>query len=225
MHTVVIHQIDQKITSVLKPLRDLGPGTQAVPSGDKVFIQGLNPLVGPKGRMDSQGQFGFRAILAFAHELLSSEASDLVRLQVVFIFHQTSGAAVKGVMDTMRLIRDTGVLPALTGLHGKRLNVEIVNVLSCESAADKAVSPPHVVTYTTGDPQTGGITLNPFAVSFRELDGHFNPDGSWEYNNPDSPDPDGEASGGTIHQVHNGQENTQQLGPGAHINIMGFPPP
>lgn len=142
MHTVVIHQIDQEITSVLKPLRDLGPGTQAVPSGDKVFIQGLNPLVGPKGRMDSQGQFGFRAILAFAHELLSSEASDLARLQVVFIFHQTSGAAVKGVMDTMRLIRDTGVLPALTGLHGKRLKVEIVNVLSCESAADKAVSPP-----------------------------------------------------------------------------------
>lgn len=81
------------------------------------------------------------------------------------------------------------------------------------------------MTYTTGDPQTGGITLNPFAVSFRELDGHFNPHGGWEYNNPDSPDRDGEASGGTIHRVHNGQENTQPLGPGAHINIMGFPPP
>lgn len=263
MNTVVIYQSDPHVAGVLKCLTDLGAGIQTVPNGDQVQVQELNPLVGPKGRIDSLGQFGFLAIAGFANNLLGSLPLDLVTFQVVFIFHQITGDGVKGVMDTIRMVRDTRILPSLTQKHRKRLDVAIVNLLSCESATDKsAVSPvepvlqplvdqaqrmralackafiipkspppepgdyhPRVVTYTTGDPETGGIVLNPFVVSFRRLPGHFNDQGVWVYDNPNGTDHAGVPTGGTIHTSFEGKETSQDIGAGHCINIMGFPRP
>ena len=84
---------------------------------------------------------------------------------------------------------------------------------------------PSVVTFSTGNPDRGGIVMDPFHVEFRDLDGEFDENGAWSYNDPDNHDPEGTDSKGTIYDDNEGSgSNTETLAAGAHVNLMGYHP-
>jgi hypothetical protein len=84
---------------------------------------------------------------------------------------------------------------------------------------------PTIVTYSTGDVDRGGVVLDPFHVSFTDLDGRFDEHGDWQWNDPDNHDSDGVPTSGTIHfdNEETGQ-TTAQLDSGRQTNLMGFHP-
>jgi len=84
---------------------------------------------------------------------------------------------------------------------------------------------PSIVTFSTGDPDRGGVVLDPFHLKFIDLDGEFDENGNWHYNDPDNQDPDGEATAGTIYEDNEGSgSTTQNLDAGDQINFMGYHP-
>ena len=84
---------------------------------------------------------------------------------------------------------------------------------------------PTIVTYSTGDADRGGVVLDPFHVSFTDLDGSFDETGNWHWNDPDNHDSDGVPTGGTIHSDNEGTgPTTETKAAGQQVNIMGFHP-
>jgi len=49
---------------------------------------------------------------------------------------------------------------------------------------------PQIVTFSTGNPETGGVVLNPWKTAFIRLNGHFTPGGGWEYDTDANGQPD-----------------------------------
>lgn len=85
---------------------------------------------------------------------------------------------------------------------------------------------PSVVTFSTGNVDRGGIIMNPFAAKFVDLDGHVDPDGNWVLDDPNTYNPEGTPTSGTIYTDQPGVPTTQnELDPGEPENFMGFPPP
>jgi hypothetical protein len=86
---------------------------------------------------------------------------------------------------------------------------------------------PGVMTFSTGDADTGGIELNPFGCRFRKLPGRFRDDGSWDYDpTPPGQDPDSFHSGtpasGTVHidHVNQGSSTSQPIPAGQSFSII-----
>lgn len=90
---------------------------------------------------------------------------------------------------------------------------------------------PLVATFSTGNAETGGVVMNPFATEFRALPGRFGPGGSWQWD----PTPAGQAQEafrcgtpvpGRMY-VHQAGALVQEVPfpAGTSINLMGYPPP
>ena len=89
---------------------------------------------------------------------------------------------------------------------------------------------PSVRTFSTGNPETGGTTLDPWDVKFKELPGHFTPNGGWEY----EPTPQGEneevfhggtTTSGKVFAYDNGTTTPTNIPANGALNIMGYPAP
>ena len=238
---------------MLQPLLALGTESAITAvKGHQVRLQEMAPD-SPKGT-NVDGYHIFTTILAVAASALQ-QAERVAELKVYFIFHQTSRETVNGIRWALQLLAGD-VLDAMALQAGKNLIIPEVVLLSCESATDKVAgapvpaplrswvdqasnmrtealkaftigqTPPAVITFSTGNPATGAVSLNPFAAEFRALRGHFNPDGTWDYNRDAKGRPDHTQllSGGTIY-TDNGQaggSTTRTLAPGASENLMPF---
>lgn len=262
MHVVIIWQRDEKVRSVLQRLIDLGADSGVISvAGHFVRLHEMFSLNNPKGAY--LDRFGIAMAITNTAEDALARAKRKAEMNVIFIFHQTSRAAVNAIRGALRqLLPD--LLDSMAAKAGKDLWVKQVSLLSCESAADKVVAPPLppvmrpwvaqavemrtmalqafsirkvsgpgefipvVVTFSTGNVETGGVVLNPFAVEFRSLRGHFNPDGTWDYDLDANGQPDEtqDPSGGTVY-TDTGQPGgaaTQPLNPGQVIGLMPFTP-
>jgi hypothetical protein len=86
---------------------------------------------------------------------------------------------------------------------------------------------PAVMTFSTGNGETGGVELSPFGCQFRQLPGRFRDDGSWQYDPvPAGQDSDafhsGTPTGGTVHidHVNQGSSTTQPVPAGQPIVLI-----
>jgi len=82
---------------------------------------------------------------------------------------------------------------------------------------------PDVITFSTGNPETGGIVLDPWNAKFVSLRGHFNANGGWDYDLDANGQPDKSAtpSGGTVYYDRpNGNTATKTLGPDQSLPPM-----
>lgn len=86
---------------------------------------------------------------------------------------------------------------------------------------------PEVITFSTGDSDTGGIVLDPFQARFKRLPGRFREDGSWSYDpTPPGQDQDafraGEDTAGTAYSdfVHQGSSDSNDVPEGAAMPII-----
>lgn len=89
---------------------------------------------------------------------------------------------------------------------------------------------PGIITFTTGNGDTGGIELNPFSCRLRALPGDFQPDGSWNYDEAGRPPGmsqeeyhQGTPTGGTIHTDHVNQGSSSQVAVPAGQGIQVIP--
>lgn len=234
MHYVIIWQNDPEIEQIFKPLIDRGAAAGISTANGYVRLFRMLSAGSPKGESYDALPI-FSAIFSTAdHALQNSERrADLV---VMFVFHQTSRAAVRSIMGALKLLTPDA-LDGLAASYSKDLSVSPVVLLSCESGCDKAVTPPvppllqpwvnqardmrsacfeafrirrvsgpgefvpQVVTFSTGNAETGGITLDPWRAQFMSLNGHFTADGGWDYNTDASGQPDHTKTptGGTVH--------------------------
>ncbi len=86
---------------------------------------------------------------------------------------------------------------------------------------------PSIITFTTGNVDTGGIELNPFVCRFRSLPGAFRDNGSWTYDPTPAGQGDeqfrqGTPTGGTVHVDHVNQDSssTQTIPSGQPFQII-----
>lgn len=80
-------------------------------------------------------------IVAFAKGQLASQQADVVKMRVIFMFHQTASKVVRTINRALRQLpndRDWRLAPFRAGKH---LQVEVVTLLSCESGIDKTFQP------------------------------------------------------------------------------------
>lgn len=253
MHIAIIWQYDDGVRNALQPLLALGTDTAITPvKGHHVRLHQMVPDF-PKGaNIDAFLILG--TILTVAADALQ-KAERAADMRVIFIFHQTSRETVNGIMRALRMLTPD-VLDSLAQQAGKTLTVGNVVLLSCESGTDKAVPnpvPPElvpwvdqahnmrvaalqaftvgqalplVITFSTGNAVTGAITLNPFAAEFRALRGHFNPDGTWDYDLDANGQPDHTQTPSTGNLYADtgqpGGESTQAIPAGVQVNLMPF---
>jgi len=90
---------------------------------------------------------------------------------------------------------------------------------------------PAVITFSTGNPVTGGLVLDPFRIAFRKLHYHLDKNGNF-VEDPRPPGVSeeewhkGDPSGGTVHVYHNGKlSGKKRVKKGKSLNVMGYPPP
>jgi YD repeat-containing protein len=90
-----------------------------------------------------------------------------------------------------------------------------------------AIFEPRVVTFSTGDAVTGGVTLNPWGPEFKKLHGHFNPDGTWSYDLDANGQPikTEDPSAGTVYvdSAHGGSTTSAATAGQALPSMVPFP--
>jgi hypothetical protein len=225
MHYVIIWQDDPEIRPIFKPLMDRGAGSRVLAAGGHHVHLCRMPLRGhPKGAWYDPQKIAY-SIMATAVHALKMPAEGPAQMEVMFVFHQTSRAAVHAIMRALGLLVPER-LDKLARSHNRDLQVTPVTILSCESGTDKTTPVPVpagyqpwvdqsanmrdacftafrirgvttpgeyiplVVTFSTGNPATGAISINPWGVKFQSLNGYFAADGSWHYNNDANGRPD-----------------------------------
>lgn len=272
MHAIIIHQNDRRVRDLLRKAKQQGGGSVTV-NGRRlthtlqVEELGSGTLAGKftGGLLLGSAPRIARAIVGFADKVMTNTAEDVVAIQVIYMFHQSSGKAVRTIMRSMRRVRSDPDWQRLPFKHNKHLSVSAVVLLSCESATDKVAPnpvPPHlqrfvtqarlmrsvagrsfqtprspppitppgiydpqVITFSTGNAETGGVVLNPFNVQFRELAGHFDANGGWVWDDPNNHS--GVPTSGTMYSdfVGSGSSSTTDVPSGQGANLMGYPQP
>lgn len=234
MHFLIIWQSDEKVRPIFQPLIDAGADAGVIESGGNHWRTFEMPSWSyPRGLSINPVLIFNIIVQTAAHALQVAERA--AEMQVMFVFHQTSSKAVRGIMGALQMLAPD-VLDALAASNNKDLIVPQVVLLSCESGMDKTTPnpvppgwqkwvdqarnmreacfqaftirsptsnadyPPRVITFSTGDPETGGVGLHPWQARFFALHGSFAADGNWDYDLDANGDPDHsmDPSGGTV---------------------------
>jgi len=140
MHHLIVWQKDADVEAILQPLISRGAGGGVVQlGGDHFRLFQMISTGSPKGEWYDRLPI-WSAIMSTARHALQTQ-DRLARMHIIFMFHQTSQAAVKSIMGALKLLTPDA-LDGLAQSLSKNLHVEQVVLLSCESAADKTAPQP-----------------------------------------------------------------------------------
>jgi hypothetical protein len=106
-----------------------------------------------------------RAILAFARHCLATDRfSDVVRIQILFLFHRSHRRHARSLVKAIRMLGKDANWRALPDRHGRALDAHRIVLLSCESAIE--TNPADAARYVSFTHQFHDLRISS-AVTFR----------------------------------------------------------
>ncbi|NNF17160.1 MAG: hypothetical protein HKN70_10460, partial [Gammaproteobacteria bacterium] len=142
MNTLIIFQKDDDVVPLLTAHGLDMTGGMKVIGGFQTMVSEMTETASAKGPVFGDANEIYTAIVKFTTATLAAVQNDVVEIQIIFMFHQTSGTVARNIINGSRLIEWTHKLQELADDANKHLKVVNVILLSCESAADLTVQPP-----------------------------------------------------------------------------------
>ncbi len=162
---LIIWQSDDDVRPYLQSLIDKGAASDIVSiAGHHVLLHEAFSKNSPRGAYINH--YGIYLAVIRAAEFALSHPSDEAILKVIFMFHQTTRAAVSAINTALHAL-EPDVLDIRAQAAGKNLWVNQVVLLSCESAADKAApspAPPVMDTWITQAKRMRSKAIKAFTI-------------------------------------------------------------